>query len=163
MIVNAEDLKDTDFACARNSDSGYSENLAFTYDSGNKSLTIHRSDDSSMNITGIRSIHFGQNGKDLNLCDPPTQFYKVKDGKTPDLSKNTVSIELESLTPNSVRDITLTMSVLQTKVVNVHYTFSNITGLDHAPFEVPTEVINNTTPLSTSEVLSNFVKVELDD
>lgn len=90
VIVNAEDLKDTDFACARNSDSGYSENLAFTYDSGNKSLTIHRSDDSSMNITGIRSIHFGQNGKDLNLCDPPTQFYKVKDGKAPDLSKNTV-------------------------------------------------------------------------
>jgi hypothetical protein len=55
------------------------------------------------------------------------------------------------------------MSVLETKVVNIHYTFSNNTGLDHAPFEVPKEVINNTTPLSTSEILSNFVKVELDD
>jgi len=126
IIPNAADLKDTNFACAVDRNHGSIFDLDISFD-GN-TMTLEKSS-SSMELFELRDIHFGDRTKDLNLCDPATQYYKFKDGKIPDLNVATVTKTLESLTPSAIRDLKLTLTILDSGILNIYWTFENMTGI----------------------------------
>lgn len=49
---------------------------------------------------------------------------------------------MKSQTPGVMRDLNVTLSLLASGVVNVHWTYANMTGVDKLPFEVPTSIVN---------------------
>jgi len=57
---------------------------------------LKRKDGQAMNWTTLDTIHYGNSSKDLNLCNPESQFYRFKDG-IPDLTSTSVEAELVSL------------------------------------------------------------------
>jgi len=72
VIVNATDLNETNFACMVDERDGSTTDLGFEWNAWNFTMTIKRQDGAPMNLTNLRSIHYGNNSKDLNLCDPQT-------------------------------------------------------------------------------------------
>ena len=88
VITNAEDIKDSDFACSKDVFDGGILDLSFMYDTNLKTFSIYRTDGSPINITSLRSIHFGQKDLDLNMCALETQYYRFK--VLPDLTSNKV-------------------------------------------------------------------------
>lgn len=140
VILNAEDIKDTDFACG----TFFANHTVFDlsppqYDPKLKTLNISLA---NAHFFDIRDIHFGVSGKDINICNPVSQYYRTKEDKLPDLTGNTVSVELKSLQPHALRDLTLTMSVLASGALNIHWTYQNMTGVAKQPFEVPTSIVD---------------------
>ena len=92
VILDAEDIKDTDFACYTkfldHSVQGLDKPV---FDPKLKTLNISLA---NANFFDIRDVHFGVSGKDINICNPASQFFRTKDGKLPDLTKNTVTVDL---------------------------------------------------------------------
>jgi len=67
---------------------------------------------------------------------------------------------MKSQTPNVMRDLNVTVSLLASGVVNVHWTYANDTGVDKVPFEVPTTIINaDKGILCETKNLSAYVEV----
>lgn len=165
VILNAEDIQHTDFACVTNFFDNSATAITPQYDPQLKTLnlTLPKDGDNYFNFFNMRDIHFGQTGKDINICSPSANFYRTKDGQLPDLSKNTVSVDIESLTPHAARDLTLTMSVLKTGSLNIHWTYQNATGLERPPFEVPTQIVDpKKDELDPEAKLSDFVSITQD-
>lgn len=162
VILNAENIQHTDFACVTNFFNNSATAITPLYDPKLKTLnlTLPMIGDNFYNFFDMRDIHFGQTGKDINICSPSANFYRTKDGQLPDLSRNTVSVVIESLTPHAARDLNLTMSVLKSGSVNVHWTFQNNSGLDRLPFEVPTQIVDpKKDELDPKAKLSDFVNI----
>lgn len=160
IIANAADLKDVDFLCARATD-GYAltPELAATYNdtAGAETLTIKSKDGSPIDLGAIKDIHWGVSATDLNLCDIASQYYKVS-GDALDLTGPTATTTLTSQTTKDVLpDLTLTLTLLKTGVVNVHWTFADTSA--GAPFEVPTDIVQPNKDDVSEDPLSKFVAV----
>jgi hypothetical protein len=162
IITNANqtghDLSDTNFACSMSND-GQIVTLKHAYDAANNTLNITSTDGSSINFFNLNSIQYGNSALDVNLCDPSTQYYRTSDGKLPDLTGNSATFNLTSGTPDALRDLTMTMSLLAGGSVNIKYTYANTTGTK-APFEVPSDIIDvdrSVAGLNQTGVLSDFV------
>jgi hypothetical protein len=160
IITNAADLASTDFACYTSQVDLAVIMLTATVDStqGAETLTIKTTDGSPIDLGLMKDIHFGTSATDLNLCDISSQYYKVS-GDALDLTKATATTTLTSLITKAVLpDLQLTLSVLETGVVNVHWTYAD--KGKSAPFEVPTDIIQpNKDKLSTTETLDKFVTI----
>lgn len=159
IITNAADLASVDFACAR-ADAGY-EMIELTAtpsgDEGAEILTIAMKDGSAWDIGAIKDIHWGVSATDLNLCDISSQYYVVK-GDAIDLTGPTATATLTSQTTKDILpDLTLTLTLLKTGVVNVHYTFADTTM--GTPFEVPTSIVQPNKDDVSEDPLSGFVDV----
>jgi len=113
----------------------------------------------------MRDIHFGYTEEDLNLCNPETHFYRFNDTLPfSTLDTNKVSVVMTSQTPKVMRDLKVTLSVLESGVINVHYTYDDKTGLSKDPFEVPTSIVDaQKSKLSTTKKLSENVEVSEGD
>ena len=71
---------------------------------------------------------------------------------------------MTSQTPKVMRDLKVTLSVLESGVINVHYTYDNKTGLSKDPFEVPTTIVDaQKSKLSMTKNLSDNVEVSEGD
>jgi hypothetical protein len=92
IIGNAEDLKATDFACVTDSQMAVTQ-LTPTYDDKLKTLNFTNGTD-QISFFNMQNLYFGTKGKDVNLCDASTNYYKIKDGNAPDLSGNTATTTL---------------------------------------------------------------------
>ena len=159
IITNAKDLAGVDFACARSTDDYTMIALTATADTteGAETLTIKTTDGSPVDMTIIKDIHWGTAATDLNLCDIASQYYQVT-GDALDLTGPTATATLTSLASKDVLpDLTLTLTLLKTGVVNVHYTFKDTT--DGAPFEVPTDIVQPNKDQVSEDPLSGFVDV----
>jgi len=81
----------------------------------------------------------------------------------PDLSSNYASIVLESFQPQSVRDLKFELTLLSSGVVNMHWTFNSLEGLEKVPFEVPLDIVD---PKKHEKLeggrLSDFVEIKQD-
>lgn len=67
---------------------------------------------------------------------------------------------MTSQTPAVMRDLNLTLSLLASGVVNIHWTYANMTGVDKLPFEIPTSIINADKGILCEDYnLSRFVEV----
>jgi hypothetical protein len=140
IITNAKDIA-ADFVCARATDGYAKTDLKATAsgDEGAEIVTITSTDGSPIDLGAIKDIHWGSSATDLNLCDIASQYYKVS-GDPIDLTGTVATTTLTSQTPkDSLPDLTLTLTLLKTGVVNVHYTFADTSA--GAPFEVPTLIV----------------------
>lgn len=142
VITNAADLNATDFACMMPMDSRTPTTLTPTYDNTTMTLTL-KDPKGSINLKTMRDIHFGYTGEDLNLCNPESHFYRFESSLPSSvLNANNVSVTLTSQTPHVMRDLNLTLSLLETGVINIHWTYGNFTGVGKKPFEVPTLIVD---------------------
>lgn len=91
----------------------------------------------------MRDIHFGNSKKDLNLCNPSSNFYRVDDIAKikANLNSNTTSFDLSSKTPDAVKDITMQITLLANETINIYWTFKDDS---QKPFEVPLDIVNAT-------------------
>ncbi len=123
-MVNAEDLKNTDFACYLNPNFE-ATNMTFLYDDTKKALFLY-SNDPAFNITfdDFKSIHFGDSRVDTNLCGDTTYTYRIKDGSIPDLTGTKASFVLQHRA-RVLPDITVVLQMAQTNIVNVQWTFTS--------------------------------------
>jgi len=124
VITNAKDLQDTDFACFTAQKDHVTTNLSFKYDDQDKTLSIF-SPRGNINSFTFRDIHFGNSKRNINICNPQSQFYHIKSGKVPSLDRNSATMILESAAPGALRDLKLELTLLRTGVVNMHWTFAS--------------------------------------
>ena len=93
-------------------------------------------------MTKFRDIIFGYTARDINLCNPASNYYKIKDGETLDLSASTAKVSLTSLSGSSaLPDLELSLTYLKSGIVNVHWTFAAKPEGMKMPFEVPTDIV----------------------
>ena len=99
VILNAEDLANTDFACYL--DSTFNPHvLQYSYDDVKKTLTIAPNDiGASVEFNDFSSIHFGDASVDINLCSAERFNYNLRTGVLPDLSGSSASFNLYSNAP----------------------------------------------------------------
>jgi hypothetical protein len=137
VIVAAEDLNSTDFACMKSTD-GNITNLKFEFDSQRTVLNLSSSDGSSIILNTLSEIFFGNTKRDVNMCDLSTNYYFAD--SLPDLTKSNVTISLQNKKQDVLRNITLNLAILEDGNLNIHWTFSNFSGVK-APFEVPQSIV----------------------
>ena len=112
----------------------------------------------SIKLYELRSIYYGNEEKDVNICNPPTNFYQVQNWP-PDLSSNTVNFTMKSLKPEAVPDVNMTISILAPGIINLYWKY--VTGTQ--PYEVPSQVVDvNRTDLMDIGVLSDLVTMVQD-
>ena len=160
VITNADDLASTDFACMMPMASRTPVQLTPTYDKDMHTLTL-TNPSGQIDVKAMRDIHFGTTAQDLNLCAPESHFYRFNDTiPYSSLDTNKFSVLMTSQTPNVMRDLNVTLSILESGVINVHYTYMNDTGVSKKPFEVPTSIVDaQKDKLSPTLKLSTFVEV----
>jgi len=95
VLTNAEDLATVNFACMAAMDSYTLTTLKPTYNKDKKTLTFTL-DGGEIDPFAMRDIYYGDDSKDLNMCQADGAFYHAKDFKAPDLTKNTVDVTLQS-------------------------------------------------------------------
>ena len=81
-------------------------------------MTIKPYANEFIDLTKMRDIHFGNLKLDLNVCEGPNaHYYHPYDNKIPDLTGNTVTIELEPMDNNAsdwFTALNMTISILNT-------------------------------------------------
>lgn len=160
IVTNAAMYSDTDFACWTAISDRKVTDLTSTYDSHAKTLTIKSQDGSPIDLFKMRDIHFGAKAKDINLCDPSSQYYSIKDGKLPSLDGPQAEVFLTSATPGVLRELKMDLKLLKTGVISLYWTFSSTEGLEKTPFEVPLDLVDaKKGDLSSDKKLSDFVTV----
>jgi len=159
VITDAADLKDVDFACMTNKEDRTLQGVNTAYDSAKKTLTITM-EQGFIPVFEMRDIHFGVGQKDLNLCDPSVHFYMLADAKTPvDLKTNTATIELASQTPDAARNLKLQLSLYESGVIGVNWTYADANGVK-TPFQVPTEIVDFPRTLrNKADTLDTYVTI----
>ena len=157
IITNANDLKDTDFACYTDFLTHEVTVMQAQYDNSSQTLNISASDGKPVNMFSLRDIHFGQSSKDINLCNPEINFYRTVDGKLPDLSKAQSVFQLKSAIAGMLPNLNMTLSILKNGQLNIHWNYDDSQTMEQ-PFEVPESVINvNKSDLSEFGVLSDYL------
>lgn len=76
IITNAEDLKDTDFACMT-TESYSVVQLSHEYKEATKSLVLTDTGSIPLGLFDLKDVHFGKKDSDVNLCNIDSHFYKV--------------------------------------------------------------------------------------
>lgn len=117
-----------------------------------------------MKFHDFHSIHYGQAGKDVNLCSDITYTYKTVEG-LPDITRtSSVTIELSNMQGKSEAypNIEVKLRVLENGIVNMKWNYKldkdgKVPAGKRTPYEVPDEFITtNNLPVSTLP-LSNFL------
>jgi hypothetical protein len=106
----------------------------------------------------MSSIQYLKKGRDLNLCDLSTDFYKI-DGAAPDLSSNTATMKLVSTT-SAALPLTMTFNLFDSGVLNIKWTYTDQKSAKKVPFEVPASIINvDRTKLKQAGKLSDVLSI----
>jgi hypothetical protein len=71
--------------------------LAFTADAASKSLTLTATAGNTLKYGDFKTIHFGNSVTDINLCNPASYTYQIKNGVIPDLSGSSATIILSNM------------------------------------------------------------------
>lgn len=158
VITNAADLQSVDFACWADTD-GVITDMTFAYDGTALTQTL-TAKTGSINTFTLRDIYFGDSSKDVNLCDPTSNYYKLK--AAADLSTAHTTVGLTNAQPAALQDLTLDLAVLSSGVVSVKWTYATQPAGWKAPFTVPENIVDAGTDYSTTEVLSDRVKIAED-
>jgi hypothetical protein len=92
----------------------------------------------------IGKIYFGNNQTDVNFCNLTSHYYRLKDGKIPNINEtaNNISLHLESSTPGALRDIQMNLTVIPMGWLRVQYNYANLTGVENIPYQVPPEIVD---------------------
>jgi len=78
IIANADDLKDSDFACyTSNVDHSVTQLTVTPSTSEDVPNFLTISAESGIDMTILKDIHYGNSATDLNICDVKSQYYKV--------------------------------------------------------------------------------------
>jgi hypothetical protein len=152
-----------DFACVTDS-TGTPYTVTPTYNNADFTLSFAMMNGTDpIDFFTFQNLYFGDSTKDINLCNPTSQYYRTKDGAIPDLTGPTVSVVLENLQPGAFRDLQLDITMLATVgTLNVHWTYADMTDVK-IPFEMPREIIDiDKTDINNSGVLSDFVVITQD-
>jgi len=141
VITNAEDLKDTDFACWTSVKDRNVTMLQKPKYYLNKTLEFIFAIDETehFNMTDLQNLHFGNSKKgDVTLCDVHGSKYYIK-GQDYDLSKSSVVLNLMS-TREHVAPLYLNLSIKTNGLIHMKWTYQNKTS----PFQVPDDIVNLT-------------------
>jgi len=162
IIVDAEDLADTDFACWT---SLYNREVfmmeAPQYDAEQQTLTLVPKE--TIKVEHLHNIHYGSSAKgDVDLClTSPNTRYKVLAPENVTLNSHNVSLTLvtDSLYPN----LTLNISMKKNEMIHIKWGYQNNTNGNHTykiPFEVPQDIVaTNDLADCYSCSLADFVRI----
>jgi len=144
-IVNAETHANTDFACWISNDETVSA-VDFKYDATKLSLTL-TDPNGPIDLYKLRNLYYGDSTHDQNLCygilGHEKQYYKVKDGGSPDLSGTApLVIPLTNNQPGGHPDLDLTITVTEASIVNIRWNYADKPETVKTPYEVPTNIVN---------------------
>lgn len=99
VIANAPDLNDTDFACFRNTTSNETEAMFPEFDNNSKALNLtFINDNLTKSFFNMKSIHFGNRGRDWNLCASPDSANFIISSADFDLTGASAEATLQSYT-----------------------------------------------------------------
>lgn len=154
VILNAQDLVNTSFACVFDTHMNASA-VSFSYSSDQQTLSF---DTKSFNFTRIRQISFGSSqSNDLNLCQDLTYQYSIKDKIIPDLTKSpNITLTLSHMA-GILPDLNISLSVGMHSMVNVKWTYAQLPEGWKKPFEVPETIAVKMVPGNLP--LSNYVSI----
>ena len=160
IILNAEDLKDTNFACAMLSSASQMTTLTPKYDDATKTLTISPLS-GSIAMGQLASIFYGNDAADPNICNSQSQFYKFSSGSIPDLSSNGITTDIESLVGNH-QPLQLHLSVREGGIVNINWNFQD-DNLAGKQFRIPDAIANTKLGLMKDAKLSDYLSISAND
>ena len=142
VLVNAEDLEHVDFACMISTHFEVTP-MNVTYDKEKKTLTIYtEKTENQKPFSYFRQINYGISGKHIDFCDPNALNYKIKDPANLDLTKSKESFILVNQGKARVPDLNVTLSIIDSNILNVKWTFDKLPTMYRKPFEVPTDIID---------------------
>jgi len=100
-----------------------------------------------IDLLAFRIMYYGNSKYEQNLCfgidGHEKQFYKVKSGVTPDLSKpGPITVRLENNMNLAHPDLDLTITVTETGIVNIQWDFSTDDKNVQKPYRVPQSLID---------------------
>lgn len=160
IILNAEDLKDTNFACAMLTSASQMTTLKATYDGPTKTLTISPIT-GAIAMSQLASIFYGNDAADPNVCNTQSQFYKFSSGSVPDLSSGSASAEIESLVGNH-QPLKLEMSIREGGLINIKWNFLD-KNLASKQFQVPDNIANSKLAALANAKLSDYITITTND
>ena len=158
IITNAEDLATVDFACWVTTAGDYAD-ITKTYDATKKTLTL-TAPTGNIPTFALRDLYYGDSSKDINMCHPETNYYKVKTAG--DLTKSHTSVIVTNNKPGALQDLNLDLAILKSGVVSVKWNYANKPTDMKAPFQVPEDIVDAGTDYSTTAILSDRVKINED-
>ena len=140
MIVDAEDLQDTDFACYFTPKLDIVQ-MDLYYDKVKKALHIIPKD--KMKFSDFKQINYGSSAKkDLNLCKEETYQYHIKDGNLPDLTKGKASFVVAH-NGGVLPDLNMTLRMVAINTVNIRWNFMPPVPQGwEMPYQIPKDLIN---------------------
>lgn len=159
VIVNAEYLAKTDFACWISNDDVVST-VDVKYDGTTKVLTL-TDPNGPINLFDFRNMYYGNSVTDQNLCygvlGHEKQYYKTKDGNHPDLTKpGPVTVELVNNVPGAHPDLNLTITLTEASMINLRWEYADSPDTIKQPYAVPSNIVDiDLTP--GHEALSDYV------
>lgn len=151
VIVDAEDLSATDFACVWARDNSINQ-LQFHYDKTSKKLELYASG-STLNALEIETVYYGVLTQDINMCNLESQYYQMD--IVPDLSSYYASTVLINQM-DSLLNLKMEFSALQGGIINIKWNFDNAT-IAAKQFKVPVNDIVNPLEFNHSAKLSENV------
>jgi len=138
VITNAGAWDEINFACIIDT-TGKQLNVQVDHDKDAKLINFtNLNDTNGLTFFDFQYLYFGDVAKDINMCNPSTQFYSPVDGKVPDLSGPTATVDLVNSSPNVFPTLSMNMSLLvshERQSLNIHWTFKDPQG--KIPFEMP--------------------------
>ena len=165
LIGDAEDLADSDFACAFTTMNEVIE-LEVEYYSNNKTLELYRPvnfDDTRLVFSKVSNIFYGQNSKDLNLCNRTHYEYKLENGT--DLNKLLVQPSASMILIHKggiLPDLNLTVRMFDEGIVNVKWTWANSTNGRRQHPEIPEILVNTSRSSPESQAIGRHVIIQAD-
>lgn len=84
----------------------------------------------------LKSIYFGDSSKDINLCQPQTQFYRFTSSVQND-NPYQLLLGMASMTGDKFPDLTLDVRALKGGVINMNYNYTDSKSAEKAPFGIP--------------------------
>jgi hypothetical protein len=149
IIVNAADLKDTNFACYFTPDSLEPQQLTATYQADQKALYLTSA--APLTFGMLRSVNYGSsNNKDLNLCNPHSFDYNIEGGLPDIKGLKTVSMKLTHMA-GTLDPLRMTISLWDQGVINIRYTWDTQAADKRVPLGVPTTIVDST-PRDVSKI-----------
>lgn len=119
-------------------------NVKYTYDSALMTLTISSESGDPIMLNELRDIHFGDDRKDINMCNLNSQYHTIN-GADIDLSGHNASFIMVSdqiNLPDLRVNLTLFKAVASSQpIVNVQWSYAETNTTLKKPFEVPKDLV----------------------
>ena len=123
QIFNAADLQDVGFACYLDAKTMKPQAMKASWYAN--TLTLVPDTGSTLKFSAFHSIHYGEAGKDVNLCAPDSFKYRTVNG-LPDISKvSSVTIELSNMMglKEAYPNLELKLRVMDNGILNVKWNY----------------------------------------